>query len=517
MNMVPAAKQMSGGFVFSSSRRVRLQPLCLDRKTHERAAWPLRCAATVVLIMLSKLGKRMSHATGLRSQRSTILKELSSLRRAGSHPIPSESYAVEDFIEPDDDEEEQEMPDLVRDGILSRRARLRNDEAVQKALAVWWRCAVGCASPAPRTRPTYLTNAVRAKKQLNPDDVPEITKTIFVIVMAKVYKLMIPPSDFDPIKAREGAHEDWQRDLRGGTKMTKELFCDAIFELAELWAQTGRAAEYVAFLRGLLRGIAKRTDANAVTDEHADAQWRCNHDFEIAHDPIYAAWGGTQWASGGWSTDQVNSSNASTHSGSDVKRQSYARAARLSYRSLASRPSFKLGVASIEQPGKEGRAPDEHDPVLPFRSFEADDDDSTELAAADATPMPQQNRKLSLGNRRFGSFGSFGRRGSLDMELGSMRSSTDEPTSKRASPTPDEHASRRGSEVGKETIWRQDSSKSARSSRSMGGKRSSRTSMRSSASSGRKSLLVVRSIAAVVMLRRRSRETARVVPSSPGV
>jgi hypothetical protein len=61
----------------------------------------------------------------------------------------------------------------------------------------------------------------------------------------------------NPTDLHELAARDWARDAQGRTKMRKEAFCHAIFQLCDLWTDTIDERQYQAFLELLLRRLTK--------------------------------------------------------------------------------------------------------------------------------------------------------------------------------------------------------------------------------------------------------------------
>lgn len=72
-------------------------------------------------------------------------------------------------------------------------------------------------------------------------------------------------------------------DARGGTAITRELFCDAMFEVADLYTESSSSGEYAAFLTGLLASCTQRQAA-------ADATvfWQCSEVSPRRRAPLLA-------------------------------------------------------------------------------------------------------------------------------------------------------------------------------------------------------------------------------------
>ena len=62
---------------------------------------------------------------------------------------------------------------------------------------------------------------------------------------------MMPAEDYDVAEARAAVHDDWYTDSAGVGYLTRESFCEAIFELADVWTLTTEKSEYASFLSEL--------------------------------------------------------------------------------------------------------------------------------------------------------------------------------------------------------------------------------------------------------------------------
>ena len=100
----------------------------------------------------------------------------------------------------------------------------------------------------------------------------------------------------DMIKA---ACDDWMQDSSHGTHLSRGLFFDAIFELADLWTNTTSKSEYIAFLNVMLgktrevlsdgslsnrvRSVAKRVATEVLAGKHGAVR----KNFDDRGRPIY--------------------------------------------------------------------------------------------------------------------------------------------------------------------------------------------------------------------------------------
>ena len=57
---------------------------------------------------------------------------------------------------------------------------------------------------------------------------------------------MMPAEDYDEEEAKSAVHEDWATDSRGKGYLTRDMFIDAVFELADVWTKTCEESEHVS-------------------------------------------------------------------------------------------------------------------------------------------------------------------------------------------------------------------------------------------------------------------------------
>lgn len=121
---------------------------------------------------------------------------------------------------------------------LDLRGALRHEPAIVAELQVWW-------------------EAAQRSLQSGPDPTASaIPKADYLRMSRMLSKVMLSEADFDRDEAQAAAEEDWAEDAGGGDEMARERFMNGLFELADVWTVGIDAAEYVAFLRGLLDRIA---------------------------------------------------------------------------------------------------------------------------------------------------------------------------------------------------------------------------------------------------------------------
>ena len=110
---------------------------------------------------------------------------------------------------------------------------------------------------------------------------PQPNHELMVINLVKA--LMDPDETWSWDEANQLAREAWESDSKGKGTLTRTLFCDSLFELADVWTTTVEGAEYVQFLRRLFDAIGvppsqgwKSLDdiASILGDRHPDQDER---------------------------------------------------------------------------------------------------------------------------------------------------------------------------------------------------------------------------------------------------
>ena len=158
---------------------------------------------------------------------------------------------------------------LYTDEAVAQRAAIRSHDQVLLLLQQWWDTALRSVNNGPsRDAPEYLVF---------------LTKEPYKRMMKKMYIVLI--EDWDEDDADQCAEEDWQTDARGSDELSRQQFCDALFELADTWTRTCEAEEYVEFLASLFEAITiRKTTADGVHSyfwkEDRDIQY--NPKFELA-------------------------------------------------------------------------------------------------------------------------------------------------------------------------------------------------------------------------------------------
>jgi len=109
----------------------------------------------------------------------------------------------------------------------------------------------------------------------------------YVALLLRVSKVVF--KDHTLAAAHQIAESDWAADSRGGDEMSRDKFLDAIFELADLWAVTTDAQEYVSFLRYLFayiaearHAVAERFSNEPLNEDGSLHYWRAYRDIRYA-------------------------------------------------------------------------------------------------------------------------------------------------------------------------------------------------------------------------------------------
>ena len=128
-----------------------------------------------------------------------------------------------------------------------KRFALRREPAVRELLHTGW----------------WMTALRTLKAQEPENEFPQLDKLSYF----RIYKLLFRSlakemrEKYDEEEACECAEEDWEADSRDGVSMPRELFMDALFQIADLYTETASSEEYASFLQRILqRCIAKGTD-----------------------------------------------------------------------------------------------------------------------------------------------------------------------------------------------------------------------------------------------------------------
>ena len=112
---------------------------------------------------------------------------------------------------------EQGAASMYTNEAIVKRAEARHDPGVLDILHTWWETArrsllLGVGSP--------------------------MEKRGYTMMMRKIYRVVI--EEYDEEDATACAEEDWEKDAKGETTLSREMFGDALFELADTWVRSMR-------------------------------------------------------------------------------------------------------------------------------------------------------------------------------------------------------------------------------------------------------------------------------------
>jgi len=87
----------------------------------------------------------------------------------------------------------------------------------------------------------------------------EIGRERYIQLCIAIYRHLVPgrvTSNAYQLEARASAERDFARDSRGRPHLERTAFMDAMFELADHYVPSLEAADYIAFLLGLLESLS---------------------------------------------------------------------------------------------------------------------------------------------------------------------------------------------------------------------------------------------------------------------
>lgn len=153
--------------------------------------------------------------------------------------------------------------ELSTEANFKRRFKLRRAPKVIDALDAFWKSAVAGSGVAGKI-----------------DEDGHITKEGHRQLYMRIYKVMLEEWDPEATEADESIEEDWEKDAQGGDSLSRELFFDSLFELADTWTPSIDEQEYADFLWNLFR---------LLTAGSTDGTWgsleRLTFDESFADDP----------------------------------------------------------------------------------------------------------------------------------------------------------------------------------------------------------------------------------------
>ena len=85
-----------------------------------------------------------------------------------------------------------------------------------------------------------------------------IAEEIYTTLLLKMMRLISSETtSLSKPQALKEAKADWKRDSRGEDSMDLNRFCDSIFEIADVWAETVVPFEYEQIIERILFGITE--------------------------------------------------------------------------------------------------------------------------------------------------------------------------------------------------------------------------------------------------------------------
>ena len=118
-----------------------------------------------------------------------------------------------------------------------------------------------------------------------------LNKETYLEMHFKLHKALI--RDIDEDEARACAQTDWERDIKGCSALSFELFSRSLFELVDIWVDKIDTVAYVQFLRRLRDHITNAIEGSALTWKpdadicvmpglgQADARWKNPKAFRV--------------------------------------------------------------------------------------------------------------------------------------------------------------------------------------------------------------------------------------------
>ena len=134
---------------------------------------------------------------------------------------------------------------------FEQRFRLRHAPVVNNVLHVFWTSAVRSSGGAD-TRSMHSGSPGLLDVNLRFEHYFEL--------FSRVFRILI--DDYDEDDARSTIEDDFRNDSKGDDVLTNSEFCDALFELADMWVEGIDAGEYADWLWRLYRQIGTLCPAN---------------------------------------------------------------------------------------------------------------------------------------------------------------------------------------------------------------------------------------------------------------
>ena len=129
---------------------------------------------------------------------------------------------------------------LQETDVLGKRLLLRSAPRILERLDRWWLTAV----ETERRRCAPSSNAPNGT--IGQEAHARCLRPVYVALM----------DEYDPVDAESCIADDFLKDAGGQPRLSRELFCDAIFELCDVWTERVDEQEYDDFLAKLLEVIS---------------------------------------------------------------------------------------------------------------------------------------------------------------------------------------------------------------------------------------------------------------------
>lgn len=197
-----------------------------ERASHStaRKGWKDLFASVHVSAVMTELEMKARIKEGLRRAPNTVVTTVSNRTELAATPFSQQGNTA-----------------LYLDSVIDLRSKLRHNARIVAELQRWWYTALR-SRRAPRAvaaESATATASVAGEPSASAaaagvdDSPPLLDKIEHMGVIVRVSRATL--QDWSMAEARQIAHEDWRSDSRGSTKMGREMFMDAIFELADLW------------------------------------------------------------------------------------------------------------------------------------------------------------------------------------------------------------------------------------------------------------------------------------------
>ena len=105
------------------------------------------------------------------------------------------------------------------------------------------------------------------------------------IMLRRIYRVMI--KDFDPVDCEMSIADDWRRDSKGHDSLSRKAFCDAFFELADVWTAGISALEYASFLWRLFDAVVVQIPVTSADGRVTMLSYVWKDECGVAFDDAY--------------------------------------------------------------------------------------------------------------------------------------------------------------------------------------------------------------------------------------